>query len=342
MPRRYLLSIDGGGIRGIIPAVALAKLESTTGRLTRDHFSFVAGTSTGAIIATAIAAGVPAPRIVELYVNRASEVFTGPPLLNTLQRIAFGSMYSTKKLRDLIADEVGPACDWSLNDSPIDLLITAKGLRDGKPWYFVIDNPDNFRCTGRLGLVDCATASSAAPTYFEPWTVDEGLMPPRCWPVGELVDGGVGVTANPVYQACVEAFFYTDDTNGYEPGETTTVSLGTGRFILPKQRPTWIWRWLKWVLGELLESPGEQQTEITWRHFVNDKPDPEKMSFYRIDTELKEDIPLDGVGSIDRLREYGERLADLIDWDAILADTDETFRVTHETRRFPQYSKETV
>jgi patatin-like phospholipase/acyl hydrolase len=46
MPRRYLLSIDSGGIRGIIPAVALIKLEKTTGKLTRETFSFVAGTST--------------------------------------------------------------------------------------------------------------------------------------------------------------------------------------------------------------------------------------------------------------------------------------------------------
>ncbi len=342
MPRRYLLSIDGGGIRGIIPAIVLAKLESTTGQRTRDIFSFVAGTSTGAIIAAAIAAGIPAPRIVELYVNRAREVFTGPPVLNTLKRIVFGSMYSTKKLHDLIAEEVGLAHDWSLNDSPIDLLITAKGLPDGKPWYFVKDNPDNSRCTGRLGLVDCATASSAAPTYFQPWTVDEGLVPPRCGPVGELVDGGVGVAGNPVYQACVEAFFYTDGTNGYEPSETTAVSLGTGRSITPKRRPTWIWSWLQWVLGELLESPGEQQTEITWRHFVRQPPEPQKMIFYRIDTELKEDIPLDGVGSIDRLREYGERLAELIDWEAILASTDVTFRVDYEKRLFPQYAKETV
>ena len=60
MSRRYLLSIDSGGIRGIIPTVALVKLENTTGRLTRDIFSFVAGTSTGAIMTSAIAAGIPA------------------------------------------------------------------------------------------------------------------------------------------------------------------------------------------------------------------------------------------------------------------------------------------
>ena len=67
MSQRYLLSIDSGGIRGIIPAVALVKLESITGKLTRDIFSFVAGTSTGAIIAAAIAAGVPAARILDFY-----------------------------------------------------------------------------------------------------------------------------------------------------------------------------------------------------------------------------------------------------------------------------------
>ena len=70
MPGRYLLSIDSGGIRGIIPAVALVKLENTTGTLTRDIFSFVAGTSTGAIIATAIAAGIPVARILDLYLNQ--------------------------------------------------------------------------------------------------------------------------------------------------------------------------------------------------------------------------------------------------------------------------------
>jgi hypothetical protein len=344
MPRRYLLTIDGGGIRGIIPAVALAKLEDTTGRPARETFSFVAGTSTGAIIAAAIAAGIPASRIVELYVERAPKVFTGVTLLNTLQRILTGSMYSTQKLHDVIAEELGPeARDWSLNDSPIDLLITAKGVPEGKPWYFVKDNRNNSGCTGSLGLADCVTGSAAAPTYFEPWTIEEPPGRPfNCERVGAVVDGGVGVAGNPVYQACVEAFYYTDDANGYEPGETTTVSMGTGRSIVPKRRPTWIWSWLQWALGELLESPGEQQTEIAWRHFVEDQPDEQKMRFYRIDTELKENIALDDVGSIGRLREYGERLAERIDWEKILESTDKGFEVDYKHRLFPQYAKETV
>jgi hypothetical protein len=82
------------------------------------------------------------------------------------------------------------------------------------------------------------------------------------------------------------------------------------------------------MLGELLESPGEQQTEITWRHFP-------QMIFYRLDVELEEDIARDDVRSVGRLHDYGELLAELIDWEAILAGTDTTFRVGHEKKPGP-------
>lgn len=326
MPRRYLLSIDSGGIRGIIPAIALVKLEKTTCKLTRNTFSFVAGTSTGAILTTAIAAGVPATRILDFYVKRTREIFTQSPL-KILRRILFGSMYSTQKLHDLIAEAVDPAHTWNLNDSPIDILLTAKRISDGMPWYFVRDNPRNSGCTGRLGIVDCATASAAAPTYFQPWTIAEQLEPsPPCERVGTLVDGGVGVTGNPVYQACIEAFEYTSD---YSPEETITVSLGTGKFKNRKE-PRWIGAWLEWILAELLESPGEQQTEITQRHFP-------QMTFYRIDTELKENIGLDDSRYIGRLVEYGEKLAALIDWEAILAGAETRFRIRSTNTLWEQY-----
>ena len=331
MSRRYLLSIDSGGIRGIIPAVALVKLENITGRLTRDVFSFVAGTSTGAIIASAIAAGIPATRILDLYTKRTREVFVHYPW-NTLKRILFGSMYSIEKLNALIADEIGPANTWKLNDSPIDVLLTAKRISDGMPWYFVRDNPRNSGCTGRLGLVDCATASAAAPTYFQPWTIAETSEPPSgCERVGTLVDGAVGVTGNPVYQTCIEAFEYTYD---YKPEDTITVSLGTGRFK-KRKIPRWIGSWLRWILAELLASPGEQQTEITWRQY------PE-MIFYRIDTELNEDIPIDDPGQIERILEYAERLAEKIDWEAILAGTDTIFRIRSNNTLWEQYKQSVI
>jgi patatin-like phospholipase/acyl hydrolase len=285
----------------------------------------VAGTSTGAIIAAAITAGVPAARILDFYLNRTREIFTQSPL-KWIRRIFFGSAYSVERLRDLIAKAIVPNQGWTLNDSPIDVLLTAKRISDGMPWYFVRDNPMNSGCTGRLGLVDCATASAAAPTYFEPWTIAEPSTPPQCEMVGTLVDGAVGVTGNPVYQACIEAFDYTPD---YTPEETITVSLGTGRFKHRKE-PKWIGGWLEWVLAELLESPGEQQTEITQRHF------PE-MIFYRIDTELKENIGLDDARKIGRIVEYGKRLAEKIDWEAILAGTETRFRIGPNNTLWEQY-----
>src|ERR1035441_6451770 len=57
---RYILSIRGGGIRGIIPTCCLMKLESQLGGITRDHIAYCAGTSTGALLTAAIAAGIPA------------------------------------------------------------------------------------------------------------------------------------------------------------------------------------------------------------------------------------------------------------------------------------------
>lgn len=325
MSRRYLLSIDSGGIRGIIPAVALVKLEKTTGKLTRETFSFVAGTSTGAIIAAAVAAGVPATRILDFYVHRTKEIFDGSPL-NYAKLVFFGSRYSTQKLHDLIAEAMGPARTWRLNDSPIDILLTAKRISDGMPWYFVRDNPRNSGCMGRLGIVDCATASAAAPTYFQPWKIAEEATPPHCESVGTLVDGAVGVTGNPVYRACIEAFDYTP---GYTPEETLTVALGTGRFKKRKQ-PRWIGAWLEWVLAELLASPGEQQTEITQRHFP-------QMPFYRIDLELEENIGLDDARKIDRVLEYAEQLAALIDWEAILSGTETRFRLGPTNTLWEQY-----
>ena len=325
MPQRYLLSIDSGGIRGIIPVVALVKLETMTGKLTRDIFSFVAGTSTGAIIASAVAAGVPASRILDFYMHRTRDIFAWSPL-SFLKLILFGSRYSTQKLHDLIEEAVGPARTWTLNDCPIDILLTAKRISDGMPWYFVKDYPHNSGCTGRLSLVDCTTASAAAPTYFEPWLISEASTPPQCEPVGTLVDGAVGVTGNPVYQACIEAF---EHTLAYSPEETVTVSLGTGKFKHRKE-PTWVGGWLKWVLAELLESPGEQQTEFTQQHFP-------QMRFYRIDTELKKDIGLDDPKKIPEILEYGERLAETIDWQAILEGTETRFRIDRTNTRWEQY-----
>ena len=309
MYRKYLLSIDGGGIRGIIPALALQKLEEFTQKPARETFSFVAGTSTGALLASAVAAGIPASHIVAIYKHRIQDIFKPSKPWNFVRQVVRGHKYDAANLYRVLSEEFGAAASWDLNDSPIDILLTAKGLADCKPWYFVKDNPRNTGATGHLGLVECATASAAAPTYFDPW-----ILPP---PVsGKLVDGGVGVAGNPVYQACVEAFCYSA---GYQPAETTVVSFGTGRFVR-KADPHLVTDWLSWVLDALLNAPEEQQTELVARHY------PEAI-FYRLAPDLSANVEMDDISRIGDLEAMGLEFAARIDWTGILQGKDSPFRV---------------
>ncbi|HEX2141189.1 MAG TPA: patatin-like phospholipase family protein [Candidatus Limnocylindria bacterium] len=323
---RRILSIDGGGVRGVIPAVLLDALERSTGAPAREQFDFVAGTSTGALVAAGVAAGVSGEELVDLYLRRGPRVFRRTPILSTLRRIVRGHMYDVRQLHRLIREtlEFHGAGDWRLDDAGLDVMFTAKGLGDSHQWYFVNDRPQANSCrTGHLSLADCLTASAAAPTYFAPWVV-RGLEAR-----GPMVDGGAGVAGNPVYQACVEAFEYS---KGYQPSETIVVSLGTGHY-LGRRRPAWLWSWLGWLLAELLRSPGEQQTELVDRHYP-------QAAFYRIDVELPRDIAMDDARQIAALRDIGEELAGRVDWPAVLSGEDGEWLVSRRGARPPAYAEQ--
>jgi predicted acylesterase/phospholipase RssA len=296
---KNLLSIDGGGIRGIIPASTLVKLERQLNKPARECFDFVAGTSTGALIAAAVAAGIPATRILDIYTTRSGEIFTPPKFIADAKRLIVGYMYDPANIQKVLASEFGAASSWTLNDSPIRLLITAKGI-DTHPWYFVKDNPKNAGTTGTLGLIDCAVASASAPTYFKPWTMQIKGQP------ANLVDGGVGVTGNPVYQACVEAFYYDD----FAPADLNVVSLGTGFFPGDEKTPKGLLGWLGWTVNALLDAPEEQQTELVNRHF------PGIMK--RFDCKLPQKIDMADTGSIATLVTVGNQAAAGMDWTSIL------------------------
>ena len=296
MEQKVLLSIDGGGIRGIIPVCALIEFEKQTGKAVREVVSFMAGTSTGSIIAAGLATGMSAERILELYLGLGPQVFKRD-WLGWL--FSLGSFrYRTKPLAEALQQF---ASDVMLNELPIDVLIPAIRVVDGHAWYFVRDNPSNAGLTGKLKLVDCVAASAAAPTYFEPWDVPS---------VGPCVDGGVGIAGNPLYKACVEAFYYTLPGT-YVPSDTIVVSLGTGRYD-GRFAPANLVDWANWTIGSLLRSPAEQQTELARRHFAT-------KATYRIDVLLPRDIGMDDVKAIPELTEIGRRLAAKIDWRGILA-----------------------
>lgn len=303
MARKRILSIDGGGIRGIIPLCALVELEKQLKQPARAFFSFMAGTSTGAIISAGLALGLSAERCLQLYIELGDRAFRRNPLdwVISLGSFKYRMAPMVKLLKEFLGNPI-------LNEMPLDVMFTAMRVRDGKPFYFVKDNPANEKLTGKLRLVDCVAASAAAPTFFEPWTVPG---------IGACVDGGVGIAGNPCYQACVEAFDYMP-AGKYPIAETTVVSLGTG-FFKTQYAPSNLIEWVQWIVGELLDEPAAQQTQLVQRHYV-----PRGLHLVRLNVQMPQDIGMDDIGAIPRLVEIGTAAAAKLDWDKLLTAPDDT------------------
>jgi uncharacterized protein len=303
MIKQRILSLDGGGIRGCLTACALVELEKQIGKPCREVFAYAAGTSTGALIASAIAVGLPAEQILGIYQNRAKEIFTHSIDIAWVLRIAKGYAYDPSNIQKVLTSEFGSAADWTLNDSPVRLLLTAKQVNE-HPWYFVQDRPKNAKTTGRLRLIDCAVASASAPTYFSAWYVP----PTSGHLIGWCFDGGTGIAGNPVYQACVEAFYYDDFT----PADTMVISLGTGYYPDREANPpSGLLNALTWTIDSLLDSPEDQQTQIVRRHFPG--------ILQRFNWELPESIDMSDASKIPMLIELGQKYAAQMDWQKILA-----------------------
>lgn len=296
------LSIRGGGIRGIIPCCCLVKLEDQLGGVTRDHIDFCAGTSTGALLTASVAAGIPATEALKAYTERSHEIFTPTGVVATTKRIAEGFMYNPNHLHDVLASVLGPAALWTMNDCPLRVMLSATAM-NGRNWFFVRDNPKNARTTGSVKLIDAAVASACAPTYFDHWSID-GLN-------GQTIrffDGGVGGTANPAYQACVEAFEYDEFT----PADIHVVSLGTGYCPSSDDSPSGLLATIGWTTSTLVD------TSEDW---VDDAVNRQWPGILRsFNPLLPRDIDEADLDAIPTLLEIGNQLAATLDWHQILAE----------------------
>jgi patatin-like phospholipase/acyl hydrolase len=298
---KRILSIDGGGVRGALTTCFLVQLEKQTGKLCRDIFQMVAGTSTGALIASAIAAGIPATTILEIYQEDCPKLFHLPSVVAMGEAGLRGYAYTSDAIRTILRARLGAAANWRLNDCPLRILLTAMGV-SGHPWYFVQDNPKNSGVTGALSLLDCAVASASAPIYFDGTYVSPG---PRL--VGWCFDGGVGTTGNPVHQACVEAFGY----DYFDPHQTKVISLGTGFYPNGQvNRPGSFVATLLWTLDTLLDAPVDEQSKLVNFYY------PGLMQ--RFNWQLPYSIDMADASQIPMLVQLGTRLAASMNWNAIL------------------------
>jgi len=282
--KNVAISIDGGGIRGTIVTRALSILEQHLGQSVHEMFRLAAGTSTGSIISAGIGAGLSGEEMFELYRTLGSTILK--KTLRTYLWPLTRYRYSIDPLEDALKQHVGDGTmgDFWSADPPTDVVITAFDLVENrtrfiKPWK------DEY---ASWPVTKAVLASSSVPTLFP--VID-----------GRYVDGGVGSYTNPCYLAAYELQFCL----GWDPAETTLISLGTGRgphTVQPGEADRYYaWNWIEPVLDAFLDSANVQQVHLVSTLF-------KELDFRRFQVDLREPIGMDGVEHMEDLIAYGEEL----------------------------------
>lgn len=242
-----IISIDGGGIRGYLPALVLAMLESQAGKPAGTMADLLAGTSTGAILALGLAAGIKAEAMAAFYKAKGPAIFRrtwGKRL-----RSCFGladEQYDNAGLRAGLVEIFG---DRRLSDLKTPCVVVSYDIETRQAVFFA--SWDAKRDPHRdFALVDVAMASAAAPTYFEPW--------PTMSVAGDrlaCIDGGVAAN-NPGLCVVVEAI-----KAGHSLDSIRLVSLGTGRedrpYLLRSARNWGLAKWARPLLDILFAAASD-------------------------------------------------------------------------------------
>jgi len=235
-----ILSIDGGGIRGVYPAAFLAELERRYlgGRSVAQHFDLIAGTSTGGILAVGLGAGITAAELRDLYVHRGCEIF--PPirprvLEGILRRFrsvcqVFKYRYDRMALKGILQETLG---DRKFGEAQTRLCIPSFDGRYGEVYIFKTPHHPDFRKDARESMTKVAEATSAAPTFFRPLE-DGGYT---------FVDGGVWAN-NPVMIGLVDAL--SCFTIRAEQVRILSLGCGDDPYVVDRRKVVgggiWAWR----------------------------------------------------------------------------------------------------
>lgn len=201
-----ILSLDGGGIRGLIPAMMLAEIERRTGKPIYQLYDLIAGTSTGGIISLGLtrpdADGNPtfsAEAMIDLYESKGSEIFSSSFVGNVASLWGIlNQKYDSDGIEQLLIEYFG---DSRLSDSLTDVLITAYDIRTHRPFFFKSRRARKDAAQNFL-MREVARSTSAAPTFFEPKQIIRTVQDQQR--SAALIDGGV-MANNPSMCAFAEA-----------------------------------------------------------------------------------------------------------------------------------------
>lgn len=243
----YILSVDGGGFRGIFAAHILAKMEENFKMQWKGTFNLFAGTSTGSILAAGLACGLRARDLLDFYRDHGHIIFRPRKraLVDPLK--LFTSRYSSKSLKTLLEDKLG---DTRLGQVTSPLIIPTVDISNGKVHVLKSRYSEAFCRDPEVRVSDAVLSSCSAPTYFNPHIVD----------AYELVDGGLWAN-NPSMVAAIDANYRLKIP--YENIRVLSIGTGTSRQFYPRsevKRLARVWRWVqgwglltRWQRGKLVD-----------------------------------------------------------------------------------------
>lgn len=215
-----ILSIDGGGIKGLYSASLLASLEKKTGKSVGDHFDMICGTSTGGLIALGLASQKSAQSLSDLYYHQGQSIFptSNNKLLRWFQnkvqfakQVSWGGKYSNKPLKAHLKEVFGEATLGELHNL---VCIPSFNLTQGQPRVFKYPHLEgNFFKDKNVPVCDAALATSAAPTYLPIHRYNNNLY----------IDGGVWAN-NPSLCGILEALqYFVGEDKAYDTIELLSI-----------------------------------------------------------------------------------------------------------------------
>jgi predicted acylesterase/phospholipase RssA len=235
-PKRKMLALDGGGIRGVLTLSFLKRIEALVGPL-HTYFDYIAGTSTGAIIAAGLASGMSVQQLIDFYKTFGPEMFQSSRFLDRLR-----SLYQNGALEQQLKTTFGLDTDLRLDGvSKIDnphalktlLLVVTRNVTTDSPWPIsanpdaAYNDPDRRDSNLNMHLWQLVRASTAAPIYFPPEVIEcEPGNPKKSF---VFVDGGVTPYNNPafvLYRFATEPAFNLNWERGED--KLLLISVGTG------------------------------------------------------------------------------------------------------------------
>jgi Patatin-like phospholipase len=273
---KRLLSIDGGGLCGLIPAEALILIEKQLDEITGrqmplcDRFDLIGGTSTGAILAAGLSLGLKAEQLRDFYRNFGKRIFS-----KVFFPIRFWHSYPSGPLEGHLKDVFGENTTLGSSKLRTQILIVSKNATLGTTWFFTNNRQGKyFNTNAAIPLWQIVRASSAAPTFFPPQKIK---VPDDLGQVHnyEFIDGGVSSYNNPSLQLFLEA---TDPQYnfGWPTGTDKIVllSLGTGfsSFTIDEGKASGfnLLDWARYCVKGLLGDANLQQNVLM--HLIGERP----------------------------------------------------------------------